>query len=153
MIDPAPAESEHEYDSEKRENSMEARISSIVLGVEDLQRATGFYKDGLGFPLGHHTESIAFIELTNVQLILFSKQSLAQEAQVGFSESGIPPVSLVHHVESEAEVREVVNRALAAGAQLTRPPSKTCYEGVTAYFADPEGYLWEVVWDPNLHTF
>jgi hypothetical protein len=128
---------------------MKTQISSIVLGVNDLEKAVSFYRDGLQFPLGHHTDSIAFFKLSNIELILFPKDHLAHESKVRFEEVETPSISLSSRVSSSSEVNKIVERAISFGAKLTRPASETCYEGYCAYFSDPDGYLWEVVWDPG----
>jgi predicted lactoylglutathione lyase len=130
---------------------MKGRISSIVLGVTDLQCAISFYSEGMGHTLGYHTESIAFFDLSNIQLVLFARQSLSRESHVEFSDRSIPPLSLVHQVESKADVDAIIMRASTFGAKVTRPACETCHEGYSGYFSDPEGFLWEVVWDPNLN--
>jgi uncharacterized glyoxalase superfamily protein PhnB len=117
-------------------------LSSIVLGMTDLQRAINFYTHGMELLLGYHTDHVAFFDLPNLHLVLFNKESLSSEAHIALAVAGTPPISLVHQVESRAAVEAVVERALASGASLARPPSDTCYGGYSGYFSDPEGFLW-----------
>jgi catechol 2,3-dioxygenase-like lactoylglutathione lyase family enzyme len=128
---------------------MEARISFITLGVSDLPRSLRFYRDGLGFPLSPASqEEVAFFRTGGVVLALYPSDKLAEDAQVPAQGSGFRGVTLAHNVRRREEVADVLALAAAAGGTLTKPAQDTFWGGHAGYFADPDGHLWEVVWNP-----
>ncbi|HWV38053.1 MAG TPA: VOC family protein [Vulgatibacter sp.] len=129
---------------------MKPRISLVTLGVTDLDRARSFYRDGLGFPLrAESTENVAFFDLDGrLVLSLFDRRDLAHDAFVPPEGSGFRGFALAHNVASEAEVDAVLAKAVAAGATLTKPGQKVFWGGYSGYFSDPEGFLWEVAYNP-----
>jgi len=128
---------------------MDPRISIVTLGVENLDASMQFYHHGLGLPISDEIESIVFLDLGGVQLALYPRDSLAEEAQVPPFGSGFRGVTLAHNVSSEAEVDAVVEEAISAGASLVKEPQDTFWGGYSGYFADPDGHLWEVAYNPN----
>ncbi len=127
---------------------MEPRISIITLGVADLELSTRFYRDGLGFPV-HDAggASITFLLLDNVMLALYPLQALAADAgpdQTETLQSGMQAFTLAHNVASRAEVDAVLAEAAAAGGSIIRPGSETFWGGYSGYFADPDGFRWEI---------
>jgi catechol 2,3-dioxygenase-like lactoylglutathione lyase family enzyme len=142
---------------------MKARITVITLAVDDLDRAVAFYRDGLGFPtqgiVGREFEhgAVAFFDLDGgLKLGLWPRASLAFDAGltagVGLSASTSTSteLSLGHNVNSRGEVDEVMARAVLAGATVVKPAGDTFWGGYAGYFADTDGHLWEVVWNPGL---
>jgi len=127
---------------------MQPRISMITLGVADLERATAFYRDGLGLPLMDHDPGISFFPLNGSWLALYERGALADDAAVAAEGSGFPGFTLSHVVGSEAEVDELLERAVAAGAELTKPGQRVFWGGYSGYFRDPDGFLWEVAHNP-----
>ena len=127
---------------------MRSRISMITLGVTDLPRAVAFYETGLGFPRKESPAEVAFFMLNGSWLGLYSRQALAEDAQVSAQGSGFSGVALAHNVDSESEVDVVIAQAVAAGALLTKPPQATPWGGYAGYFTDPDGYLWEIAHNP-----
>ena len=82
--------------------------------------------------------------------MLWGRDKLAADAGVGDAgERGFSGIALAHNVRSEAEVDSVIAAAVAAGATVTRPPGKTFYGGYAAYFADPDGHVWEIAYNPG----
>jgi uncharacterized protein len=137
--------------------AMRPRISVLTLGVRDLEVSLAFYRDGLGFPtpgvVGAEFDdgAVVFIELEHgLKLALFPLRSLARDAGVALAASGTPGISLGHNVCSRREVDDVMLRAIRAGAGIVKPASDTFWGGYAGYFEDPDGYLWEVVWNPRL---
>ena len=129
---------------------MEPRISIITLGVTDLPRAVAFYRDGLGLNLyDENTESIAFFQNRGTWLALYPREALAKDVGIDAEGSGFSGVTLAHNVRSREEVDAVLDEAVAAGADLVKPAQDTFWGGYSGYFADPEGYLWEVAWNPH----
>ena len=130
---------------------MEPRISLITLGVRDLERATRFYRDGLGWPLAAlSNENVSFFRTTGVVLSLFSRESLAEDAGVPAEGSGFPGFTLAYNVRRREEVSEVLARAVDAGGTLVKAARDVFWGGHCGYFADPEGTLWEVAWNPYI---
>lgn len=136
---------------------MKARISVLTLGVDDLERAVAFYRDGLGWPtagiVGTEFEhgAVAFFDLSHgLKLALFSRADLARD--MGLEADGRAPTnfSLGHNVASKAEVDAVMEQATRAGAAILKPAQDTFWGGYAGYFQDPEGHVWEVVFNPEL---
>lgn len=128
---------------------MEARVSFVTLGISDLERSIKFYRDGLGFPLSSASKGdVAFFKTGGIVLALYPADKLAEDAQVPPQGSGFRSVTLAHNVRTREEVSEVLALAKAAGATITKPAQDTFWGGHGGYFADPDGHLWEVVWNP-----
>lgn len=128
---------------------MKAKISLITLGVGDLERSIRFYRDGLGFvPQGEY-DDVAFFPLDNVMLSLYPREKLAADALTENTPAGgFPGFTLAHNVASPETVDEVIAFAVAAGARLVKTARKADWGGYSGYFADPDGFLWEVAWNP-----
>lgn len=124
-------------------------MSMITLGVEDLEKSINFYENGLGFPRMESPPSVAFFTLSGTWLGLYGRDALAEDANVPADGSGFGAFTLAHNVSSEADVDEVMARALAAGAIQTKKPQKVFWGGYSGYFKDPDGHLWEVAYNPH----
>ncbi len=136
---------------------MKARITVITLGVDDLERALRFYRDGLGLKtegiIGKEFEhgAVAFFDLQNgLKLALWPRASISHD-------SGLPPAkpcatefTLGHNVSSKAEVDAVIQQARDAGGVIVKAAHDTFWGGYAGYFQDPDGHLWEAVWNPQL---
>ena len=127
---------------------MQPRISMITLGVRDLAAAIRFYEQGLGLPRRESPPEVAFFTLNGSWLGLYGREALAEDAPVSGEGSGFAGFTLAHNVQTEAEVDAVIAQAVAAGARLVKPPQKVFWGGYSGYFADPDGYLWEVAHNP-----
>lgn len=127
---------------------MQPRISMITLGVSDLEQSVRFYRDGLGFPQMESPPSVAFFTLNGTWLGLYGREALAEDAMVSAEGGGFPGFSLSHNVSSEAEVDQVIDQAVAAGAELVKSGQKVFWGGYSGYFKDPDGFLWEVAHNP-----
>ncbi|MDX5378610.1 MAG: VOC family protein [Halomonas sp.] len=127
---------------------MKPRISMITLGVRDLAASIRFYEQGLGLPRMESPPEVAFFTLNGTWLGLYGREALAEDAGVSPEGSGFAGVALAHNLASEAEVDELLEQAVAAGATLVKPGQKVFWGGYSGYFADPDGYLWEVAHNP-----
>ena len=128
---------------------MQPRISMITLGVRDLEVAIGFYEKGLGLPRMESPPEVAFFTLHGTWLGLYGREALAEDATVSAEGTGFTGVTLAHNVASVAEVDAVLAQAVAAGARLVKPGQKVFWGGYSGYFADPDGHLWEVAYNPH----
>ncbi|MFP5501932.1 MAG: VOC family protein [Candidatus Sericytochromatia bacterium] len=129
---------------------MQQRLSLITLGVQDLARSRAFYEQGLGWtPSKHSQESVAFYQLGGYGLALWDREALAEDAGLAPDGAGFGGITLAYNVARREEVETVVAEALAAGATLLKEPGEVFWGGYTAYFADPDGYPWEVAWNPG----
>jgi catechol 2,3-dioxygenase-like lactoylglutathione lyase family enzyme len=132
-------------------------ITLITLGVDDLERAVAFYRDGLGWPtqgiVGTEIEhgAVAFFNLQpGLKLGLWPRRSLAADSGLALGAPSALEVSLAHNVGSEAEVDALMRQAEQAGARIVKPARATFYGGHAGYFQDPDGHLWEVAFNPGL---
>jgi catechol 2,3-dioxygenase-like lactoylglutathione lyase family enzyme len=128
---------------------VEPRITLITLGVADLERSVRFYRDGLGLPMRDGPEGIAFFETGGTWLSLYSREKLAEDATVPDMGSGFRGFTLAHNVATTADVDATLEQAIAAGATLVKPAQKVFWGGYSGYFSDPDGFLWEVAWNPH----
>ncbi|MEM5277881.1 VOC family protein [Cupriavidus taiwanensis] len=136
---------------------MKPRITLITLGVDDLQRAVRFYRDGLGLPtagiVGEQFEhgAVAFFDLqAGLKLALWPRASLAHDAGLQVTSRALTDFSLAHNVADKGEVDAVMAQALAAGASVVKPAQDTFWGGYAGYFHDPDGHLWEIAWNPEM---
>jgi catechol 2,3-dioxygenase-like lactoylglutathione lyase family enzyme len=128
---------------------MEQRLSLVTLGVADLTRACQFYEDGLGWTRGNAHPEVAFYQLGGMVLALWARAALAQDAGIPEAGSGFRGIALAYNARSRAEVDAVLAEAAAAGATIVKPAADTSWGGYAGYFADPDGHLWEVAWNPE----
>jgi catechol 2,3-dioxygenase-like lactoylglutathione lyase family enzyme len=129
---------------------MKSYITFITLGVSDLQASLVFYRDGLGLPVRKAEGNVVFFDLVGVQLALYPRNKLAEDATVSVEASGFPGFTLAHNVESPEAVDAQLKHAVAAGAKLVKPGQKVFWGGYSGYFSDPDGFLWEVAWNPYM---
>lgn len=127
---------------------MKPRISMLTLGVRNLDESIRFYEQGLGLPRMESPPEVAFFTLNGTWLALYGRASLAEDAGVSADGTGFAGIAIAHNVASEEEVDELIEQAAAAGAELVKPPQKAFWGGYSGYFADPDGYLWEVAHNP-----
>jgi catechol 2,3-dioxygenase-like lactoylglutathione lyase family enzyme len=128
---------------------MEPRISIVTLGVENLDRSREFYRDGLGLPERDGDGEISFFELAGTWLALYPLEALAEDATVPADGGGFSGVTLAHNVASKDAVDAVMDEAESAGADVVKPAQDAFWGGYSGYFADPDGHLWEVAWNPE----
>ena len=129
---------------------MEQRISLITLGVTDLARSRSFYEHGLGWqPSSASNEQVSFFQTGSMVLALYGKTALAQDAQLAPEGTGFGGIALAYNVRQREEVDAVLAEAQAAGATLLTSAQETDWGGYAGYFADLDGYPWEVAWNPH----
>src|SRR5512134_1814712 len=135
---------------------MKPRITLITIGVDDLETAVRFYRDGLGLKtegiVGTQFErgAVAFFDLqAGLKLALWPRASLAHDAGLPLGERNPTGFSIGHNVSSRAEVDAVMEQAKRAGALIAKPARDTFWGGYAGYFQDPDGHLWEVAWNPQ----
>ena len=135
---------------------MKPRITILTIGVDDLDRSLAFYRDGLGLNtegiVGQEFEygAVAFFDLENgLKLALWPRRSIAHDAGLSIQSSSATEFTIGHNVNSKQEVDEVMAQAKKAGAKIVKPAHETFWRGYACYFQDPDGHLWEVVWNPD----
>jgi catechol 2,3-dioxygenase-like lactoylglutathione lyase family enzyme len=128
----------------------EPRISLITLGVADIARARTFYETGLGWRASTASQDdVVFIQLGGLALALYARRLLAEDAGVPDDGAGFRAITLAHNVREPGQVDALLALAEAAGGHITRPAQQAFWGGRTGYFADPDGHLWEVAWNPH----
>ncbi len=136
---------------------MKPRMSVITLGVDDLERAVAFYRDGLGlategivgreFPFG----AVAFFHLEGgLRLALWPRESIAHETGLDARLPAPTAMTIGHNVNTPAKVDTAMAEAARAGATIIREAAETFFGGYGGYFQDPDGHLWEVVYNPGM---
>jgi len=135
---------------------MKPTITILTLGVDDLERAVKFYRDGLGLPtkgiIGTQFEhgAVAFFELeAGMKLAVFSRDDLALDAKINRTPTSSTEFSIGHLVDTKNEVDGVMELARQAGAKIVKPGQDAFWGGYHGYFQDPDGHLWEIIWNPS----
>ncbi|WP_137119880.1 VOC family protein [Segeticoccus rhizosphaerae] len=130
---------------------MDASMSMVTLGVRDLETSRRFYLDGLGWsPAMEVAGDVTFIQVGPAMLLgLWSRAKLSDEAGGLYQGDEAAPISLAHMVADPESVARVLDDATRAGGVLIAPSTEREWGGVTGYFADPDGYRWEVAYNPS----
>jgi uncharacterized protein len=134
---------------------MTHKINLVTLGVDDLDEAILFYEDALGLPSMAQEGSVVIFNLSNSWLALLPKGALIEENHwiIPKSDKMVQPLNfLSHYVTSKAEVDEVINHAVEAGAKLFKKPADLPNGDYSGYFTDLDGHCWQVVWNPYYST-
>lgn len=136
---------------------MKPRISVLTLGVADLERSLLFYRDGLGLPtqgiVGQEFEhgAVAFFDLSGgLKLAIWAQGDIAHDTGLPLSPVSSTAMTIGHNVSRKEEVDEVMASAAAAGAEIVKPAQDVFWGGYSGYFRDPDGHVWEIVWNPQL---
>lgn len=132
---------------------MEQRVSLITLGVADLARATQFYRR-LGWVPSTRFDGadVAFFQAGGMIVALWGREALATDAGLPADASGNAPsgrIALAYNARSKHDVDTVIAEAGQAGGRVVKPAKDTDWGGYAGYFADPDGHLWEVAWNPG----
>lgn len=135
---------------------MKPRISLLTLGVDDLERAVAFYRDGLGFStpgiVGTEFEhgAVAFFDLEGgLKLAVWERRNIAHDTGLPVTPRSATELTIGHNVASQAAVDAAMAQARQAGATIVKPAAETFWGGYAGYFQDPDGHLWEVAWNPQ----
>ncbi len=128
---------------------MEQRVSLITLGVADLKRSREFY-ERLGWRRSMaKAEGVVFFQAGGMALALFPRNELAKDAKIAPEGYGFSGKSLAYNARNREEVDSVLAEAQAAGAKLLKPAEEAFWGGYSGYFSDPDGFAWEVAWNPS----
>jgi uncharacterized protein len=138
---------------------MKPRITVITLGVDNLERAVAFYRDGLGLPtegiVGREFEygAVAFFQLhSGLRLAVWPYASIAHDTGLPAARPMPTAFTLGHNVNSKQEVDAAMAQAKRAGAKIVKEAADTFYGGYAGYFQDPDHHLWEIVWNPKFRV-
>jgi len=128
---------------------MQPRLSLVTLGVSDMVRARAFY-EAWGWKASSSSQpEVTFFQANGLALALFGRADLAKDAGVEDRPAGFAAVTLAYNARSKAEADAVYARAVEAGARPVKPLQDVFWGGYSGYFADPDGHLWEVAWNPS----
>jgi len=135
----------------RQSGAMDQRISFVTLAVSDLDATRRFYLDGLGWRAELDVPNEVLMIRTGERLVLSLWAEPGFEAEVGPIRRGpgIVPITLAHNVSTIEEVDEVLALARSAGADPVREGQHRDWGGYSGYFADPDGYRWEIAMNPG----
>ena len=128
---------------------MDPRISIITLGVKDLKKSTHFYQEGLGLPKKDAGDEISFFETSSTMLALYPLEKFSEEIGQPVTQTIQPTFTIAHNVASKKKVNSLLKVAENAGAKLLKPAQDVFWGGYSGYFADLDGYFWEIAWNPH----
>jgi catechol 2,3-dioxygenase-like lactoylglutathione lyase family enzyme len=130
---------------------MEQRLSIITLGVSDLLKATRFYEDKFGWKKSDSSnENISFFVLNGIQLALFERNELAEDATISAEGNGFKGVTLAYNTRSKEEVDELIQELKSKGVEIVKYPEKVVWGGYSAYISDLDENLWEICYNPYI---
>ncbi len=129
---------------------MKSKISIITLGVSDFKKSFDFYTKGLGFLPSDYDENDDYVmlKMEGTWLALCPKEKLVLDVTLPIAKPGLSSITLAHNVSSQERVDAVYREALAIGAKSIKKPQDAFWGGYSAYFADPDGHLWEIAYNP-----
>lgn len=130
---------------------MEQRITFITLGVNDLSVSIDFYENKFGWKRSEMSnENLILFQLNGIHIALYSKEELAKDATVNAHGEGFKGFTISYNVWSEAEVEELIKSLSQNNVKIVKAPQKVFWGGYSSYIADPDGYLWEIAYNPYL---
>jgi catechol 2,3-dioxygenase-like lactoylglutathione lyase family enzyme len=129
---------------------MQPRVDFISLGVRSVQASRAFYVDGLGWPVHREVPGdVVFIQVNHgLVLSLWDVRQMQADAGVG-APGTVPCITLSHNLSGTEDVDRVMADAAAAGAEIIAEPITQPWGGYSGYFADPDGFRWEVAYNPT----
>lgn len=126
---------------------IQPKINLITLGVKSFSRSLAFYRDALGWE-AQVQDNVAFFQLNGIVMSIYPKDKLAEDAQVPATGSGFGGITLAYNTKNKKEVDEVLETVKKLGAKIVKPAQEVFWGGYSGYFSDPDGYLWEVAYNP-----
>ena len=136
---------------------MNPRITVFTIGVDSLERSVAFYRDGLGLPtegiIGTEFEhgAVAFFDMQpGLKLAVWERSNISFDTGIPLSPASATEFTIGHNVASKEEVDAVMKQAEDAGAVIIRKAQDAFWGGYSGYFQDPDGHVWEIVWNPQL---
>ncbi|MBT0959184.1 VOC family protein [Alphaproteobacteria bacterium KMM 3653] len=126
---------------------MEQRVSLITLGVRDMDRSAGFYQ-ALGWTQVESPDGVIAFDLIGQTLGLYPLQALADDIGIAVEDLGRGAQTLGHNTREKEEVDALMTKAEGAGARILKPAQDVFWGGYHGYFADPDGHIWEIAWNP-----
>jgi len=128
---------------------MKQHVHLVTLGVNDFKKSVEFYTNILSWkPASGSNNDITFFQAGSVVLSIYSREKLAGDALVSSDGSGFAGFTLAYNAHSEAEVDDIIENLKSKGVKIVKEPQKVSWGGYSSYFADPDGYLWEVAYNP-----
>ena len=128
---------------------MNQHLHLITLGVRDFETSRKFYTEILGWkPTSGSNDDIAFFQAGGMALAIYPREKLAEDALTSPEGSGFAGITLAYNARSEAEVDEIISDLKSKGVKIAKEPQKVFWGGYSSYFADPDGYHWEVAYNP-----
>jgi catechol 2,3-dioxygenase-like lactoylglutathione lyase family enzyme len=129
---------------------MDPRISFITLAVRDFAATKAFYVDGLGWkPVFDDGDVLMVLAGEHLMLSMWTETSFAAEVGTVGHGDGVPPITLAHNLPERDQVDTVLAESRAAGASFVEDAVEREWGGYSGYFADPDGFRWEVCWNPG----
>jgi predicted lactoylglutathione lyase len=130
---------------------MDQRVSFITLAVRDLDATRRFYVEGLGWTADLDVPGEVLMLPVGKHVVLSLWNEAGFEAEVGPIRrgEGLAPMTLAHNVATREEVDAVLETARRAGAEPVHDAQARDWGGYTGYFGDPDGFRWEVAWNPG----
>ena len=131
-------------------SDMIPRVTAITLGVNSLETSIAFYRAVFGLSPNPDYEGVAFFELPGTWVTLYPRVELAKDISPTLSPvpGGFSGVTFAYNVRDREEVLALFDLAREAGATIVKVPHDTFWGGFSGYFADPDGYFWEIAWGP-----
>jgi len=121
----------------------------ITLGVNDFERSFKFYSQTLGWkPASASSEDVAFFQSGGVVLAIYPREKLAEDALTPPDGSDFHGMTLAYNARTETEVDDIIRDLKTRGVHIKKEPQKVFWGGYSSYFADPDGFLWEVAYNP-----
>ncbi|MFN8387460.1 MAG: VOC family protein [Anaerolineales bacterium] len=128
---------------------MNQHLHLVTLGVKDFEKSKKFYGETLGWkPASASSDDVAFFQAGGIVLSIYPREKLAEDALTSAEGSGFAGFTLAYNAGSESEVDEIIADLKSKGVKIVKEPQKVFWGGYSSYFADPDGYLWEVAHNP-----
>jgi len=130
---------------------MEQRLTIITLGVSDIKKSTDFYETKFGWGKSESSnEYISFFTLNGIQLAIYERNELAEDATVNSKGNGFKGFTISYNTKSEKEVDDLIEKLRAKGVEIVKEPQKVNWGGYSSYISDLDRNLWEIAFNPYL---